>query len=186
MSLPKHFVWMDLEMTGLDPVFDRILEIATVITDPQLNIVAKGPAIAIHQSDAVLENMNEWCIKQHNKSGLVKRVQDSTYDEAAAEKETLHFIQKIVAPNISPLCGNSIWQDRRFLRSYMPTLENYFHYRLLDVSSVKILAQHWAPEVAKQVKQSSNHLAMDDILDSIEELKLYKSAFFKGDDTEHA
>lgn len=175
----KHLVWMDLEMTGLNPDKDRILEIATIITDSELNIIAEGPVFAIHQTQTILDQMNEWCIKQHGKSGLTERVQQSTISEATAEKETLEFIKQFVPEKTSPLCGNTIYQDRRFLTKYMPTLENYFHYRLLDVSTLKICAKMWAPSLIDGFKKESSHLALQDIRDSIEELRYYKKNFIK-------
>ncbi len=175
----NNLIWIDLEMTGLDPDNDRIIEIATVITDSDLNIIAEGPVIAINQSSEILDGMDDWNSKQHGKSGLIKRVQASKYTEEAAEKETLEFIKEYVPANCSPICGNSICQDRRFLYRYMKELENYFHYRNLDVSTIKILAQHWAPDVVKMIKKSSSHLAMDDIKDSINELIHYREHVFK-------
>jgi oligoribonuclease len=173
-----HLVWMDLEMTGLNPDTDQILEIAVVITDKHLNILAEGPELAIFQPDPILLTMNEWCVKQHTKSGLVARVQQSTVSVAEAEQEVLSFIQAHVPPQTSPLCGNSICQDRRFLYRWMPKLEAYFHYRNLDVSTVKVLAQHWQPGLVQQFKKKTPHLAMGDIKESIQELQFYREKFF--------
>ncbi len=175
----NNLIWIDLEMTGLDPDHDRIIEIATVITDSALNILAEGPIIAIHQSDEVLAGMDEWNTKQHGKSGLTNRVKASQHTEAEAEQETLDFLKKYVPENSSPICGNSICQDRRFLYRYMKELESYFHYRNLDVSTIKVLTQHWSPDIVKMIKKSSSHLAMDDIKDSINELIHYRKHVFK-------
>lgn len=181
MQDDKHLIWIDLEMTGLNPARDVIIEIATLITNPQLDILAEGPVIAIHQPDSILDGMDEWNTRQHGQSGLVERVRQSTHDHASAERLTLEFLQQWVPANKSPMCGNTICQDRRFLANYMPDLESYFHYRNLDVSSVKILAQHWKPDVAESVKKSGNHLAMDDIKDSVAELRHYRDRFFNLD-----
>ena len=170
-----NLIWIDLEMTGLDTVHDTILEIATVVTDAQLNTLAEGPVIAIHQDEAVLAGMDEWNTTQHNRSGLVERVRKSRYTAAVAEQETLAFLRRYVPGNTSPMCGNSICQDRRFLHREMPELERYFHYRNLDVSTVKELVRRWSP--AKD--QYSKHLALDDIRDSIEELRYYREKYFR-------
>ncbi len=175
----NNLVWLDLEMTGLNPNFDKILEIATIITDSELNILAEGPVFAIHQSDNTLSKMNTWCIDQHGKSGLTERVRKSKTTENQAELETLAFIKKYVPEKKSPLCGNTIYQDRRFLFQYMPTLEDYFHYRLLDVSTLKTLAQRWEPAIAEGFKKDSTHLALQDIRDSIEELRYYRKHLLK-------
>jgi oligoribonuclease len=175
----NNLVWLDLEMTGLEPDKDRILEIATIVTDSELNILAEGPVMAIHQSDDVLKNMNSWCVEQHGKSGLTQRVKESLIAEKEAENKTLDFLKKYVPEKASPLCGNSIYQDRRFLYRYMPALENFFHYRLLDVSTLKILVQHWAPNLKEGAKKESTHLAIQDIRDSIEELRYYRKHFLK-------
>lgn len=178
MAVKKnHLVWLDLEMTGLDPDNDRIIEIATLVTDTNLNTVAEGPVIAIHQDEALIDQMDEWNTKQHNKSGLVGRVLASSVTEAEAELETLDFLKKYVKAGRSPICGNSICQDRRFLYRCMPSLESFFHYRNLDVSTLKMLAQYWAPTIYQDLEKSSKHLAMDDIIDSIEELKYYRQHF---------
>lgn len=178
MDKSRNLIWIDLEMTGLDVVNDSIIEIATVVTDSQLNIIAQGPVLAIHQSEEVLANMNAWCQKQHNSTGLVKRVKESTVSEEMAQKMTLEFLKEHTKENTSPMCGNSICQDRRFLAKDMPELEKYFHYRHIDVSTVKELATRLKPELAKYSKKEK-HLALDDIIDSIEELKYYKDCFFK-------
>lgn len=175
----NHLIWIDLEMTGLDPARDVIIEIATLITNPQLDILAEGPVLAIHQPDPVLKAMDEWNTRQHGQSGLTERVRQSKIDMPAAERMTLEFLQQWVPQGKSPMCGNSICQDRRFLANYMPGLEGYFHYRNLDVSSIKILSQHWRPEVAAGVKKTSSHLALDDIRDSVAELRHYRNNFFR-------
>ena len=170
----QNLIWMDLEMTGLDPFNDQILEIATVVTDPELRILAEGPVIAIHQPEDVLVGMDDWNRQHHGASGLLERVRVSGDDVVAAEARTLAFLNQHVPTGASPLCGNSICQDRRFLARLMPRLEAYFHYRNLDVSTLKILAQRWAPEVANNFKKSSKHLALDDIRESIAELGYYR------------
>ncbi|MDH5357918.1 MAG: oligoribonuclease [Gammaproteobacteria bacterium] len=175
----KNLVWIDLEMTGLDTNNDYIIEIATIVTDGELNILAEGPMIAIHQNDSILEAMDEWNTRQHGKSGLTKRVRESTINEAEAEQQTLDFLKQYVPAGVSPMCGNSICQDRRFMARIMPELEAYFHYRNLDVSSLKELARRWAPKVEKSFKKKSSHLAMDDIKDSIRELQHYRELFIK-------
>lgn len=176
---PHHLIWIDLEMTGLNPDTDRIIEMATVITDRNLNIIEEGPVFAVSQPETVLATMDEWNTKQHTRSGLVERVRNSNIEDAEAEEKTLDFIMKWVPHNRSPMCGNSVCQDRRFLYRYMPKLEQYFHYRNLDVSTVKELAKHWSPEVARQFKKKSIHLAMEDIKESIEELRHYRETFFR-------
>ncbi|MGE3320040.1 MAG: oligoribonuclease [Candidatus Berkiella sp.] len=177
-----NLIWIDLEMTGLDPLNDQIIEIATLITDSQLNILAEGPNLAIHQSDEILANMDEWNTKQHKLSGLTERVQKSTVTLQEAEKETLAFVSQYVAARASPMCGNTVCQDRRFLNRLMPQLEAYFHYRHLDVSSVKELAKMWAPTVYKGLNKESKHLALDDIKESLLELRYYRDHFFKLED----
>lgn len=176
----SHLIWIDLEMTGLDTQNDHIIEIATVITDRNLNTLAEGPVLAIHQPDAVLNGMDEWNTRQHGQSGLVARVRASQVTMADAEQQTLAFLRQWVPERTSPMCGNTICQDRRFLARQMPELEAYFHYRNLDVSTVKELARRWAPEVLQGVKKEGSHLALDDIRDSIEELRHYRAHFFKA------
>jgi oligoribonuclease len=174
-----NLVWIDLEMSGLDPDNDLIIEIATVVTDKHLNVLAEGPVLAIHQSDSVLDRMDEWNTNQHTGSGLVARVKSSLTSESDAERETLEFLRQYVDVGWSPMCGNSICQDRRFLVRYMPELAGFFHYRNLDVSSLKILAQLWVPEVAAGFAKESTHLALADIHDSIRELQFYREKLFK-------
>jgi oligoribonuclease len=171
----QNLIWLDLEMTGLDPFTDLILEIATVVTDQELNILAEGPVIAIHQPEDVLAGMDEWNRTHHGASGLLERVRATDLDETVAQERTLDFLADYVPAGSSPLCGNSICQDRRFLARFMPRLDAYCHYRNLDVSTLKILAQRWAPEVASGFKKSSKHLALDDIRESIEELRHYRA-----------
>jgi oligoribonuclease len=178
---PNNLIWIDMEMTGLDPEKERIIEIATIVTDSKLNLVAEGPVFAVHQSQELLDGMDNWNTKQHNSSGLVPRVQQSTVTEAQAEADTIAFLKKYVPAGRSPMCGNSIYQDRRFLYRYMPELEKFFHYRLIDVSTVKELAQRWAPRVYGGLQKESKHLALSDIRDSIEELKYYREHFFNQD-----
>ena len=175
----NNLIWIDLEMTGLDPQNDQIIEIATVVTDSELNELAEGPVLAIHQPDAVLAGMDEWNTKQHGGSGLTERVRNSAVDMAAAERQTLAFLEDWVGRGASPMCGNSICQDRRFMARLMPTLEDYFHYRNLDVSSLKELARRWAPAVYSGFNKDSSHLALDDIRDSIAELRYYREHFLK-------
>lgn len=176
----NNLIWVDLEMTGLNPDQDRIIEIATLVTDSELNVIAEGPVFAIHQSDAQLAGMDEWNTRQHNQSGLVQRVKESVIDEKKAEAATLEFLRKYTVEGKSPMCGNSVWQDRRFLSRYMPALEKYFHYRLIDVSTLKELALRWAPRVYNGVQKESRHLAMDDIRDSVNELRHYREHFLKS------
>ncbi len=175
----NNLIWIDLEMTGLDPDKDVIIEIATLVTDADLNLLAEGPVFAVHQSDSILNGMDEWNTNQHGKSGLTQRVRESKVSAAQAEAETIAFLENWVAKGKSPICGNSICQDRRFLVRGMPKLESYFHYRNLDVSTIKELARRWRPEVLAGVKKSGAHLAMDDIKDSIAELKHYRATFFR-------
>lgn len=179
MSNGNRLVWIDLEMTGLDPEKERIIEMATIITDSELNTVAEGPVLAIHQPDSLLDSMDEWCTNTHGASGLTQRVKDSRISEAEAEQQTLEFLKHHLIKGQSPLCGNSIGQDRRFLVKYMPELEDFFHYRNLDVSTIKELARRWRPDVLDGVKKKGSHLALDDIRDSIDELRHYREHFFK-------
>lgn len=175
----ENLIWIDLEMTGLDTQNDRIIEIATLITDSQLNPLAEGPMLAVHQSDAVLNGMDDWNRRQHTTSGLVDRVRASSVDEAEAERQTVAFLEQWVPVRTSPMCGNSICQDRRFLARLMPRLEAYFHYRNLDVSSVKELARRWKPEIMTGFTKSGSHLALDDIRESVAELRYYREHLFK-------
>jgi oligoribonuclease len=179
MDKKNNLIWIDLEMTGLNPSKDRIIEIATVVTDPKLNIIATGPDLVISQSEELIRGMDEWNTKTHTRSGLVEKVLKSNLSESEAELQTLEFLNSYVEPGYSPICGNSIYQDRRFLSVYMPKLEGFFHYRHLDVSTLKILARNWAPEVANKFSKDSNHRALDDIIGSIEELKFYRDNLFK-------
>ena len=175
----NNLIWIDLEMTGLDTTSDFIIEIATIVTDGQLNILAEGPVLAINQSDEVMNGMDEWNTRQHGQSGLTERVRKSTLSEQDAERETIAFLEQYLPANASPMCGNSICQDRRFLARCMPELERYFHYRNLDVSSIKELVKRWSPNIASGFKKSSTHLALDDTRDSIRELVYYREYFFK-------
>ena len=176
----SNLIWIDLEMTGLDPDHDRIIEIATIVTDVQLETLAEGPVIAIHQPDRVLSAMDQWNRDQHGRSGLIERVRNSPHDEADAERETLAFLQRYLPAGASPMCGNSICQDRRFLARGMPRLEAFFHYRNLDVSTLKELVNRWSPELAKGLVKSGRHLALDDIRDSIQELQYYRKHFLRA------
>ena len=176
---PNNLIWIDLEMTGLDTQNDCIIEIATIVTDAQLNILEEGPMLAIHQSDEILAGMDEWNTRQHGQSGLTERVRNSQITEADAEQQTLEFLRKHVPAKTSPMCGNSICQDRRFMARCMPELEAFFHYRNLDVSSIKELAKRWMPAITKGFNKQSSHLAMDDIRDSIAEMSYYREHFIK-------
>lgn len=169
-----NLIWIDLEMTGLDPLQDRIIEIATIVTDKDLNVLEEGPMLAIHQSDDFMNNMDEWCTNQHGKSGLTERVRLSKISESKAEAETIAFLEQYVPEGVSPMCGNTICQDRRFMARWMPKLERYFHYRHIDVSTLKELARRWSPEVYNGFNKESSHLALDDIKDSIDELTYYR------------
>jgi len=175
----NRLIWIDLEMTGLVPERHRIIEIATIVTDEHLNVLAEGPVIAVHQAEHELAAMDEWNTRQHGQSGLADRVRQSATTEAEAERETLAFLSDWVLPGTSPMCGNSICQDRRFLARWMPALERFFHYRNLDVSTLKELCARWSPEVAKGFRKQSSHLAMDDIRDSIAELCHYREHFIR-------
>ena len=177
MNKKTNLIWIDLEMTGLVPDKDIIIEIATVVTDADLNVLAEGPSIAIHQDNKHLDSMDEWNTRQHNKSGLVQRVKERKISTHEAEKQTLDFLMKYVDKGDSPMCGNSICQDRRFLYIYMPKLESFFHYRHVDVSTIKELAVRWKPEVVNTSFKQSKHLALSDIYDSINELKHYREHF---------
>jgi oligoribonuclease len=178
-SKSENLVWIDLEMTGLDTQADHIIEIATIVTASDLTIIAEGPALAIHHDEVTLAAMDEWNRTTHGESGLVQRVRESSLTMAQAEAQTIAFLRQHAEPGASPICGNSICQDRRFLAREMPSLEKFFHYRNLDVSTVKELARRWAPEVFAGVRKSSAHLALDDIRDSIRELEHYRRHFLK-------
>lgn len=179
MKNNQNLIWIDLEMTGLEPERDRIIEIATVVTDSQLNVIAEGPVIAVSQPQELLDGMDAWNTRQHNQSGLVKRVMESTISEASAEQQTLTFLRQYIDKGKSPMCGNSICQDRRFLYKYMPELAEFFHYRNLDVSTLKELVNRWRPKLSSGVVKSSKHLALADIHDSINELIYYRKHFIK-------
>lgn len=175
----QSLIWIDLEMTGLLPDTDRIIEIATLVTDADLNVIAQGPTIAVQQSDAALAGMDEWNQRTHGNSGLIERVRNSKIDAQQAQAQTLEFLRQYSEQGASPMCGNSICQDRRFLARYMPELESFFHYRNLDVSTLKELARRWAPKVMESFTKVSTHQAMDDIKDSIAELQHYREHFIK-------
>ena len=179
MQSAQNLIWIDLEMTGLEPEHDVIIEMATIVTDSDLNILATGPVIAVHQSDALLAGMDEWCTRTHGESGLTQRVRDSQISAAEAEAQTIAFLEQWVPKGKSPICGNSICQDRRFLCRYMPTLEAFFHYRSLDVSTLKILAERWAPQIKEGFQKKGSHQALDDIRESIAELQYYREHFIK-------
>lgn len=177
MSRETNLIWIDLEMTGLDVERERIIEMAAIVTDSDLNTLAESPIVTVHQSDQLLNAMDDWNTKQHGGSGLTDRVRASTTTEAEAEAQMIEFLKPFVDAGASPICGNSIHQDRKFLHKYMPQLEAYFHYRNLDVSTLKELVRRWKPEVANHVVKKGAHLALDDIKDSIEELKVYREHF---------
>lgn len=180
MNKKTNLIWIDLEMTGLIPESDVIIEIATVVTDANLNVIEEGPSLAIHQNSDLLDGMDDWNTNQHNQSGLVQRVIESKVSTAEAESQTLDFLIKYVDQGASPMCGNSICQDRRFLNNYMPKLEKFFHYRHIDVSTLKELAVRWKPSIISSTYKKSRHLALSDVYDSIDELKHYKEHFIKA------
>ena len=180
MNRKTNLIWIDLEMTGLIPETDVIIEIATVVTDANLNVIDEGPSLAIHQSKELIDGMDEWNTSQHNRSGLVKRVMESKITVTEAESQTLEFLSKHVDSGVSPMCGNSICQDRRFLSNYMPNLEKFFHYRHIDVSTLKELAVRWKPDILSSSYKKSRHLALSDIYDSIDELKYYRERFINA------
>ncbi len=181
MQSADNLIWVDMEMTGLDPDSDRVIEIATIVTDSDLNTLAEGPVIAVHQDDKVLAGMDEWNTTHHTRSGLVQRVRESGIDEEGATRDTIAFLQQWVPAGASPMCGNTICQDRRFMARHMPQLEAFFHYRNLDVSTLKILMQRWRPDLVGGFSKSATHLALDDIRESIEEMRYYRSSFLKLD-----
>lgn len=176
---PKTLIWLDMEMTGLEPDRDRIIEIALVLTNEALETIAEAPVITVHQPASVLDAMDEWNRNTHGKSGLIDRVKASTVSEAEAEAQALAFLQQWVPARSSPMCGNSVCQDRRFLARWMPALENWFHYRNLDVSTVKELARRWRPEIYEGVKKAGSHTALADIHESIAELRHYRDHFLR-------
>jgi oligoribonuclease len=178
---PDNLIWIDLEMTGLEPDQDHIIEIATIVTDGQLNILAEGPVLAIHQSDEILDQMDEWNTRTHTESGLVERVRGSDVDEAEATRLTLDFLRQYLPERGSPMCGNSICQDRRFLARHMPEMEAFFHYRNLDVSTLKELVKRWRPVLMDGFSKQGSHQALDDIRESIEELRYYREHFLRLD-----
>ena len=180
MNKKTNLIWIDLEMTGLIPESDVIIEIATVVTDANLNVIEEGPSLAIHQNSDLLDRMDNWNTNQHNQSGLVQRVIESKVSTAEAESQTLDFLIKYVDQGASPMCGNSICQDRRFLYNYMPKLEKFFHYRHIDVSTLKELAARWKPSIISSSYKKSRHLALSDVYDSIDELKYYREHFIKA------
>ncbi len=176
----NHLIWLDMEMTGLDPEKERIIEVAVVVTDAQLEVIAEGPVLVIHQSDELLDGMDAWNKGTHGRSGLIDKVKASTITEAQAEEQLLAFLSQYVPPGKSPLCGNTISQDRRFMFRYMPRFETFFHYRNLDVSTLKELCRRWKPEVYKGFQKKSKHEALADIYESIDELKYYREHLFKA------
>ncbi|ELL7088097.1 oligoribonuclease [Vibrio fluvialis] len=174
----QNLIWIDLEMTGLDPETHKIIEIASIVTDSQLNILAEGPVLAVHQPESELQKMDDWCTNTHTNSGLVERVRQSSVNEDDAVAQTIAFLEQWVPAGKSPICGNSIGQDRRFLYKHMPRLEEYFHYRYIDVSTIKELTRRWKPEVLDGLSKQGSHLALDDIRESIAELKFYRGTIF--------
>ncbi|ANS86651.1 oligoribonuclease [Vibrio scophthalmi] len=174
----QNLIWVDLEMTGLDPETHKIIEIATIVTDSELNILAEGPVLAIHQPESELDKMDDWCTNTHTNSGLVERIRNSSVTEQEAIRQTIEFLEQWVPKGKSPICGNSIGQDRRFLYKHMPELEQYFHYRYVDVSTLKELTRRWKPEVLDGFSKSGSHLALDDIRESIAELQYYRKTIF--------
>jgi oligoribonuclease len=179
MKSDKNLIWIDLEMTGLDPKKNTIIEIATVVTDSELNVISEGPVLAIQTSKEVLDTMDQWCTTHHGQSGLTQRVLESPVSMKEAEQQTLQFLQQHVSAGKSPMCGNSICQDRRFMVEQMPVLEAYFHYRNLDVSTLKELSKRWAPSVYQSHQKKGAHLALEDVLESIEELQHYRKFLFQ-------
>ena len=175
----NHLIWLDMEMTGLDPEHDRIIELAIVITDSELEVVAQSPSWVVHQSDATLEAMDDWNKGMHGRSGLIEKVKVSTLDERGVEQEALAFVQAYVPKGASPMCGNTIGQDRRFMIRYMPELETWFHYRSLDVSTIKELCKRWKPEIAKGFVKTADHSALVDVYESINELRYYREHFIR-------
>lgn len=178
MNKDRNLVWMDLEMTGLHPDRHVIIEIASIVTDSDLNLIAEGPELAIKTAESDLSAMNQWNVEHHTKSGLLRRVRDSRVTVTEAEALTLEFFDKHTVKRRTHLCGNSVWQDRRFLRRYMPLVEDWFHYRIIDVSSIKELVKRWRPELVKELKKNTEHRALADIRESIDELKFYRERFF--------
>lgn len=179
MQNASNLIWVDLEMTGLEPDEDVVIEIASIVTDSDLNTLAEGPVIALHQSAGRLAGMDEWNSTHHSRSGLVDRVRASRDNEQSATDQTIHFLEQWVPPGASPMCGNTICQDRRFMARHMPQLEAYFHYRNLDVSTLKILMQHWRPDLEAGIKKTGAHVALDDIRESIEEMRYYREHFLR-------
>lgn len=177
--MPPHLVWMDMEMTGLDPEVDVILEIATIVTDSELNLIAEGPVLSVSQPEAALARMDKWNTEHHTASGLIERVRQDGVHLIEAEAQTLDFLERYTTRGTSPLCGNTIWQDRRFLIKYMPEIAAFLNYRIIDVSSVKELAFRWHPELVSQLRKNNAHRALEDIRESINELRFYRERFFR-------